>query len=331
MEATSKEIDVRLWRPDDEPQVLELLQSSLGWLPDDDHAAFFRWKHRENPFGISPGWVATAADGRVVGFRSFLRWRFRSEEREVEAVRAVDTVTSPTHQRRGIFRRLTLHGLDALASEGVRFVFNTPNSSSRPGYLKMGWTVVGRVPVAVRPTSLRSLPRLLRARVPAKRWGVATTAGVPARQVLEQTAALDELVASQLPGPGLSTARSASYLAWRYGFEPLGYRAMLAGDTVGDGVAFFRIRQRGPALEAVVAEVLTPGGDGRAARRLLGRIARQSRGDYALVVGGPVLVAAGYVTLPRTGPVLTWRPLTPQARSDRPSISATSMGDVELF
>lgn len=326
------EIQVRPWRPDDEAQIFELLAASLGWVPDGDHAAFFRWKHRENPFGDSPGWVATTED-RVVGFRSFLRWRFSGEDREVEAVRAVDTATSPSHQRRGIFKRLTLQSLDALATQGVRFVFNTPNSQSRPGYLKMGWKILGRVPVSVRPSSAAALPRLVRARVPAKRWGVANTAGVPAHHVLTQTAALDELLAAQPQTSGLRTARTAPYLAWRYGFEPLGYRAVLAGDTVGDGVAFFRLRRRGPALEAVVAEVLAPGGDRRAARDLLGRVARQSPGDYALVVGGPALVAAGYVPLPRTGPILTWRPLTDDTGSegDRPSISAISMGDVELF
>ena len=56
--------------------VLELAQASLRWRPEDPNEAFFRWKHLDNPAGASPMWVATA-DERLVGFRIFLRWRFR--------------------------------------------------------------------------------------------------------------------------------------------------------------------------------------------------------------------------------------------------------------
>ena len=57
-------------------EVLELARRSLGWVGGADSERFFRWKHFENPFGSSPMWVAT--DGaRVLGFRTFLRWRFR--------------------------------------------------------------------------------------------------------------------------------------------------------------------------------------------------------------------------------------------------------------
>ena len=48
-----------------------------------------------------------------------------------------------------MFTKLTMHGLAAMQADGVDFVFNTPNSQSRPGYLKMGWREVGRLPAAV--------------------------------------------------------------------------------------------------------------------------------------------------------------------------------------
>ncbi len=82
-------------------------------------------------------------------------------------MRAVDTATDPDFQGAGIFRRLTLHALDALPALGVEFVFNTPNDKSLPGYLKIGWKVIGRAPVRVMPTGIESLPALLRARAPA--------------------------------------------------------------------------------------------------------------------------------------------------------------------
>ena len=111
-------------------------------------AEFFRWKHLENPFGRSFMLVAEA-DGRIVGLRAFMRWEFVAGDRRFRAVRAVDTATHPDHQGKGIFSRLTLEALDALRDQ-ADFVFNTPNEKSLPGYLKMGWQVVGRVPIRIR-------------------------------------------------------------------------------------------------------------------------------------------------------------------------------------
>ena len=75
----------------------------------------------------------------------------------LRAVRAVDTATDPDYQGRGLFTRLTLQAIDELRAEGVDFVFNTPNDQSRPGYLKMGWQVVGTLPTHVRPTRWRNV------------------------------------------------------------------------------------------------------------------------------------------------------------------------------
>src|SRR5437867_2251138 len=116
-------------------------------------------------------WVAVS-DDRIVGFRTFIRWRFRVDDDVVDAVRAVDTATDPAHQGRGIFSRLTLGALDELRGENVGFVFNTPNDQSRPGYLKMGWRIVGRVPIAVMPGSFGALRKLPAAHRPAEKWSL---------------------------------------------------------------------------------------------------------------------------------------------------------------
>jgi GNAT superfamily N-acetyltransferase len=148
MAATPSASDLTIRRASraDLPEILTLAQRSLGWLGDDADTRFFAWKHFENPFGESPMWVAEA-DGRLAGFRTFLRWDLCTPTGQVRhAVRAVDTATDPDFQGRGIFTRLTLAALDELRAEGVDFVFNTPNDQSRPGYLKMGWHLVARPP-----------------------------------------------------------------------------------------------------------------------------------------------------------------------------------------
>ena len=88
-------ISLRPFRDEDQPAVLELLGASLGGGPAGRRPPeFFRWKHLENPFGRSYMLLAEA-EGRLVGFRSFMRWRFDLAGESVRAVRAVDTATHP--------------------------------------------------------------------------------------------------------------------------------------------------------------------------------------------------------------------------------------------
>ena len=208
--------------------MLALLRLTLGKKPDDPYERFFGWKHRENPFGTSPAWVAEA-DGQVVGYRTFLRWEFEAAGRPaLRAVRAVDTATHPAYQGRGIFQRLTLQALTELADDGVDLVFNTPNDQSRPGYLKMGWTVVERLPVAVRPRGIGGVVRMARtarSRAAADLWSAQESAGTPALDALAAPG-VDGLVAG-LPAPGR------------------------AGHAADDGLPALALRPRRPRLPGV--------------------------------------------------------------------------------
>ncbi len=330
-EATAT-LDVRPTTDDDLPAVLELLQASLGWVPDDAYARFFSWKHHDSPFGRSPAWVAVdpEADGRIVGFRTFSRWQFEREGVTVPAVRAVDTATHPDYQGRGIFSLLTRRALDELRAEGVAFVFNTPNDRSRPGYLKMGWQLVERLPVAATPRSALSLVRLARARTPADKWSARTDAGVAVGDVLADDDAVAALLASARPDDDrLRTRRTPAYLAWRYGFPPLHYRAVVAAEGVAAGVVVFRLRRRGAALEAAVCEQIVPDGDDRTASSLVRTLLRDTRADHAVQIGR-ARPSRGLLPVPGQGPTLVWREVTepvmpPAARW------ALGLGDIELF
>ncbi len=326
------DVEVRRATDDDLPEVLELAQAALGWRPDDPNDAFFRWKHLDNPAGRSPMWAAVD-EGQIVGFRVFLRWRFTDADgRPRSAVRAVDTATHPDHQGRGIFRQLTLGAVEELRADGVDFVFNTPNSQSRPGYLKMGWQEVGRIPIAVRPRSPGAAYRMARARTAAGKWSRPTTAGVPAPDALADDDSLEQLLAA-LPAPeGLATDRTAAHLRWRYRFAPLDYRAIVAPGGLADGLAVFRVRDRGAATEAVLCEVLVPGGDRRFGAQLVREVARQTGADYVI---GTTTTAVPRTALPfpliGQGPILTWRAVDPSASMPDLAEWSLTMGDVELF
>jgi len=313
----------------DRAAILDLLADSLGWERDQTFAEFFDWKHDRNPNGASPAWVAVE-DETVVGFRTFLRWQFEHPDgRTRRAVRAVDTATSPAHQGRGIFRRLTLTAVDELTADGVDFVFNTPNRESRPGYLRMGWSTVGRVPIVARVAGLASARRLRTARVPAELWPVATPAGAVASEVLADPR-LHDLLAAVGPPARLRTSKTPEFLRWRYGLATLGYRAIALDDDPAAGVAIFRVRRRGDATEAGVSDVIVPNGAAATRRHLLRQVARQTGADYAIRVGRP-LPRAGYVPFPRQGPILTWRRLADPAPAPQLRDLDLSLGDVELL
>ena len=190
---TQTDVLVRRATTDDRPAILDLLADSLGWDRDDAFAEFFDWKHTQNPFGVSPAWIAVA-DGRTVGFRTFLRWEFEHPDGRLRhAVRAVDTATASDYQGRGVFRSLTMTAVEELTRESVDFVFNTPNDNSRPGYLRMGWTTVGRLPLVVRVAGIPSAARMrdvARPRRPlARRNHGRPRSGIGARRLARRRAA----------------------------------------------------------------------------------------------------------------------------------------------
>lgn len=323
MSTSAEGLDIRAATPADLPAVLGVLQASLGWVPDAQYRDFYRWKHLQNAFGSSPAWVAIV-DGRIAALRTWLRWEFEHGERRYRAVRAVDTATDPAFRGRGIFRALTMHGIDRLRDEGVDFVFNTPNDNSRPGYLKMGWREVGKLPTAVRFASPAAFLRTATSGVPADKWSVAARTGRPALEALADDTAIDELLRLRAASSdGVRTALTIEVLRWRYGFEPLAYRGL----WTDDGLVIFRLRRRGRATECVICLVLARDKPGR--RRLLAALSAGGEADHLLQISTPQL-REGFVPLPGQAPLLTWREVTEPTMPPLDAWTLT-MGDVELF
>lgn len=349
-ERSSDGLELRLATPADRPAIVPLLAAALGREDDPRFEQLYAWKHEENAFGPSPTWVAVDGD-RLAGIRAFMRWEFvgpggsrsvgtpgGSPSRgttgaRLRAVRAVDTATHPDYQGRGIFTRLTRLGLGELAGDEapgpVDFVFNTPNDQSRPGYLKMEWQQVGRLPVSVRPRGLGALRRMATARVPAERWSEPSTAGLAAAEVLEDAAPIAELLDGLPPAAALQTARSVEFLRWRYATPLLHYRAVVARRGPAAGLAIFRVRRRGPAREAALVELLVPGTDRREAAALVREVRRAAGCDFVIALGRR---PPGFVPFWRQGPILTWRHVR-LAPTDAPSLAdlALTLGDIELF
>jgi GNAT superfamily N-acetyltransferase len=314
-----RDLEIRRATDDDMPGIIGLAERALKWHVDDGTAAQFTWKHRANPFGASDVWLALA-DGRPVGLRCFLRWELTTHDGTVVRVaRAVDTGTDPDHQRRGVFRRLSTVGLEALADDDVSFVFNFPNEQSRAANLALGWQVLGRLPVAARPTGPAGLAAALRARAPAERMPLPCAVGEPAAAVFADLRRAERLLAARPRPVGLATHRTPAYLAWRYGHAPLHYRVVESGAAA----MVFHLRRRGPATELAICDTFAPAPEGRALRRALRTAARATGADYLLRLGTP-----GRVGLPGVGPVLAVRTVVRPAPTGRRAWDLT-LGDIE--
>lgn len=136
----------------DVTEILEVLKASLGESSSKKTYAVWNYKHINNPFGKSLILVAIE-DGAIIGVRAFMRWKWQMGEQLFSAYRAVDTATHPKHQGKGVFKKLTLSAIEIAKGKGDEFIFNTPNTQSLPGYLKMGWEKVDKLKIRVVPVN----------------------------------------------------------------------------------------------------------------------------------------------------------------------------------
>jgi hypothetical protein len=215
----------------DTPEVVRLLQTSLS---AGKSAEWLRWKHQDNPAGVSPAFVAEM-DGEIVGARFFLCWNFRRGSQVEPALRPVDTVTHPKARGQGIFKRLTLQGLEVVNPGQQKLIFNTPNGNSLPGYVKMGWQVYPRdYAYYYALLTYLSAPAIVRSQQPP------------------------ESVGGQLayPADALTTDKSYDFLAWRY--RAGDYTFAHFGDRPGESLVYRIIRVKGVPALSVADHVGTP-------------------------------------------------------------------------
>jgi hypothetical protein len=268
-----------------------------------------------------------------------MRWSFRAGDQTFRAVRAVDTATHPDFQGQGVFRRLTLDALEELRAD-TDFVFNTPNEKSLPGYLKMGWREVGKVPIWIRVRHPLRLARGVRSIRTETAVGPQIPSFAPsATDALSDGSGVSSLLQeSGRSGTRLTTDRTLSYLRWRYADAPLlDYRAVVEEGVDGlNGLAIFRVRPRGRLWESTIAEVLARPGDGSTARRLCRRIATAAPVDHLTcnlsTWSAGVAARSGFVRSP-LGMTLVVNHLGGDLRPDPTDLRswAFSLGDLEVF
>lgn len=164
-----------------------------------------------NPFGKSLVLIAKE-NNIIIGVRAFMRWKWQSENIILSAFRAVDTATHPEHQGRGIFKKLTLKAIEIAQEQGDHFIFNTPNSQSKPGYLKMGWKEIDKIKIELHPVNPFN-------------WKASKEINYMIERSNLISPAIEGIITkrnNRLRNNGkLFTPVSLSYLTWRYENNPL--------------------------------------------------------------------------------------------------------------
>jgi predicted N-acetyltransferase YhbS len=195
----------------DIPEILEVLKASLGETSSKKTEAVWRYKHLENPFGRSLVLVAVEND-RIIGVRALMRWKWQLGKQVFSALRAVDTATHPEHQGKGVFKKLTLKALEIAKEQSDHFIFNTPNTQSLPGYLKMGWEEVDKLKIQIIPVN----PLNWLGNKQSKVYEINNNSSDA-----QLAGLISKYIKLKAEENKLFTLKSPQYLSWRYENNPL--------------------------------------------------------------------------------------------------------------
>lgn len=97
---------------------------------------YFNKKYLNNPYGSSVVEVVY-----IEGKPEAARALWRNDIGGIESYQPGDTCVTETCRGKGIFTQMTKKSIEMLPNEAV--IYNFPNQNSYPGYMKMGWKLIG--------------------------------------------------------------------------------------------------------------------------------------------------------------------------------------------
>jgi GNAT superfamily N-acetyltransferase len=290
---------------------------------------WFRWKYVDNPYVDDIPVFVVEKDGEIVGARPFLAFRMRAGSKTVLALQPADTMVHPDHRRKGLFTRMTRHAVDHYYDGEPAFCFNFPNQRSRPGYLKLGWQIVGdretyyriRNPSALLDGDDQFGTRFLDLVMPLTNdvhgmYRSSTT--VPESYSITRYSGVEQGTLTELyrknPPDGIHARRDETFFRWRFA-SPAWERTTYVASDFGDLVAGIVVRKRttsdGVAVVQLAEVVPLVGDESRkhALVCLLDRIVRDyDASDLISVTDGaiPPAVLARFGFVGDARPPLSW-------------------------
>lgn len=342
---------IRDYQNEDEEAVLKLIQMGLGGGPSGTREkSFWQWKHFENPFGKSITLVAVAESGELIGLRTFMRWKYRVGESNINAVRAVDTVTHPEYRRYGVFSKLTSEAVTRVRSDGADLIFNTPNEQVLPGYLKLGWHYVSLVQPMVKILNYpRFISTYLLKRGKGHTSGQLRASDVFTRELpkivdfLNTSRGIQALIDAnnRIRANYISTNQSIAYLSWRYSGHHFGDYRILSYEKNNKllACAILRPSTRFGLKEVVIVEILLSSTDEEIVASLLREMKNCVCADHLIgffpqgSIHRRSLRKFGFHQVPRQGQNFTVNLFNANCQRDPLSFHNwhLSLGDLEVF
>lgn len=278
----------------DVDQVIELLNSVF---PTKHSKDWWIWKYFNNPFGDSIIFVAEINE-KIVGLRSFWKWKLICRGITFSAFQPVDTVVAPHYKRKGIFTKLTIKAVESAIEKGAVCLFNFPNKNSLPGCLKLGWEYVG-LDWYIAPVTFRSSWKLPFAR------GSRKELKCPENYQLKENA-LDNYNMKKTFSGTISTLKSAKFFKWRYNQHPYFDYGCFTFDFSRKKISFvFRLSRKGKARELLIVDWF---GDRSLILKGLKELRKESKAlgvDYIAIVITPKNPLSSY--LQKSGFLKVWR------------------------
>lgn len=253
----------------DTSKILDLLSGSLSTVGATAKTAkFWQWKHEDNPFGVSVGLCAhSAGNSSLIAVRPFMKWALLKPDRSIiDALRPVDTVTHPDWRGRGLFTKMTRAAINDVDQDSARLYFNTPNSSSFPGYIKLGWSCAKELSVAIKINrASHFFSRLLfnRRTGRGQKWSSVSNGGTRSASSLSECELNSVLTwcteaDDRRPIVGLRTLRNIGFLKWRYVDQPnvdYGFFIQKGGDGQLESVVVVRLEERKGLVGALIQDI----------------------------------------------------------------------------
>lgn len=336
MRKSKDKFDIREATSQDTDSIIELLKLCLGEASVKKTEEYWRWKHFDNPFGNS--FILLAFDNNIlIAVRAFIRWEWLKDGKIFRAVRAVDTVTHPNYRRKGLFRKLTYLLLEKMETDGIEFVYNTPNDNSRPGNLKMGWKEFTKIRLKIHVGVWPLIKN--RFKKDSSNFG----------QIMEEHSLVNlkedrfSIFVSEYHKRDLDkfkTNISADYIRWRYINVPVCEYGAIFGEA-DNFLLIFRLKKRGPLKELRIADIVVlkdtkPGNT--EIRHCINRLLRLYNADLATITGEAGYIFKtqsknwGFIDVGRKGLTVTLNALnTSFDEINSEDLWAWSTGDMELF
>lgn len=254
---------LHFWNSDDQSfdeGIVKLLDRAL---PVSVHTVeHFRWKHAKNPEGPSVVVFAVDQVGQVAALRAFWRFRLTDGSREYLGFQSCDTATDPSHERRGLFTRLTKAGVERVRDEGGDIIFNFPNNNSYPLYRKLGWEDADHM------VSLLMLCRPLKGLANgllSKMWRGEKSPSFKSYREDD----FEDVSEAEYPAGYLQSVKTTDWLRWRFGMHPKhGYQKV----SWGGGTVVGRLGIRKGLMEFLIMDLRLPSDAERCLRGLLAQV-----------------------------------------------------------